>query len=205
MENIENLKKIYLKTPIPKDLSDWEQVKTRLEEKPRLSLSTYFQKGAFAFAVVLISLTTVAVGAQAAKPGDTLFPVRVMSDQIKAKITNTPSVPVEKRAQDIIDVSKSPSPRLDQAVTAYQKALDKSTQEVNKNNVITQEENLKDTLSKQEQKLEEVKKKNPDSSKKLDEAINQTKKAQGEVKGASFNKGEDEKFINNPNQLNEAN
>ena len=195
MQNLENLKKIYLKTPIPKELSDWKQLKPRLEEGHRIYLPAYFQKGAFMFAVVLLFLTTMVASAQAAKPGDRLFPIRILSDEIKAAITNTPSSPVEKRAQDIIDVSKSPSPKLDQAVTEYQKALDRSTQEVNKNNGSTQEENFKNTLSKQEQKLEEVKKENPDSSKKLDEAIDQTQKAQGEIKVDSGDKGANGKSI----------
>lgn len=186
--NREEIKKSYLKTPIPERLSTqgWIDLEQKLEDQlpPSTPYLFYIKRVSFALAVLLIFLTVLVSGAQAAQPGDKLYPVKLLADQVKAKITNNPQIPVQNRAQEVINLSKQNSPKLNQAVSQYDKTLN---QQKDQAKTPDQKQKLDQSLQTQEQKLEEVQKSQPQNE-QIEQAIDQTKKVQGEVKGASIEK-----------------
>jgi hypothetical protein len=180
--NIEQLRKIYLKTPIPTDLENngWSRVKSGLDKRggfnPRL-----IQRPIALFISLLLVLTVLTATVQAANPGDVLYPVKLLSDQIQAKVTNNPQKVIEKRAGEIVKMSDQAPEKVDRAVEEYQKAVVKTQTTVKEEDKVE----LKKTLSVQQERLEKIGDKHPEISDKVEKAIEDTKKAQGEIKGAS--------------------
>ena len=71
-------------------------------------------------------ITAIIGVAQAAKPGSPLYQVKILSDNLIAKITGNQEIKIEKRAQEVIDLATGSEEHLDEATKEYQKALDQA-------------------------------------------------------------------------------
>lgn len=185
-EILKKLKKSYLDTPIPGNLetNGWINVNSRLDRRSWLN-GPQLRKPFYFFASLVLLLTTLTATAQAAGPGDILYPIKLLSDQIQARITHNSEKVLEKRTDDIVKVSNEQSPeKVDKAVDAYRQTLIQSENSMKKEE---EKNTLRQNLDTQEQKLEQVAKDHPDISPKINKAIEETKKAQGEVEGVSNN------------------
>ncbi len=179
---LEKFRKQYLKISPPDYLEyyGWQNLSAKLDTKKTTNLNLLFGKG-LAFAVITLLLFGGVVGAaQAAKPGDALYPVKLAADETLAKVSGKPEITVEKRGQDIVNLSQKSPEQLDEANKQYQKALDNSA---NQAKDLGKQEEFKKTLDNQEQKFEREIKRNPQSANRLEKAIEQTQKARGQVKG----------------------
>lgn len=177
--NLEDLKKDYIKTQAPS--SNWINFESKLTaQSPNLRPAIKGSLTAFVLSTLIFS--TVVGSAQAAKPGQTLYPLKILSDNVVAKITGKYEVKIEKRAQDVIDVSQKSESDLDEATKAYSETLEQTKKEAQKTQT---QEKFKKTLEVQEQKLKEAQQKNSNVQDKLQDVIERTQEVRGEVKGQS--------------------
>ena len=200
-DQLEKLRKEYLKIKAPDYLvqNGWVDLQTRLsaQESPN---RRFFPKPALIFAsVILLFFAGSLTAAQAAKPGDVLYPVKLLSDDLQAKITGKEEIKLEKRAQEFIDLSNSSSEHLEEAARQYQKTLDESKNQAEKSG---RQQEFRQSLEEQEEKLRQAQDNNP-SSQDLDEAIKETQRVRGEVQGTKdeHSNGED----NNSHEGNQSN
>jgi hypothetical protein len=182
MDNLEKYRKIYLQTKVPAKLQHegWNNIRTELARQDLpTDQSNWLPRLALASLILFFSLVGVA---QAANPDQILYPVKIVTDNLTARITNQPQIPIEKRADEIIKYSQQPeSPQLNQAVNQYQKSLQQAQKDASSEGKNPQ---LKQTLEDQKDRFEQAAKSNPESSEKLQPLIDQTEKLQGEVQGA---------------------
>ncbi len=180
-DQLEKYRKLYLRTTIPATLEyeGWNNVRTQLVEHDLpFAKKSYLPGLALASIVLLVTLTSIA---QAANPGQSLYPVKLLTDDLVSKVTNKPELKIEKRGQELLELSHNPqNPKLLEAKKQYQQALNEATIEAKQP---SQKKQLKQTLKDQQQKFEDQSKSDPASSKKLESVIEQTRKAQGEVQG----------------------
>ena len=168
-----------IETPSYLVSNGWLDLSLKLENQRRFSWKLLLGRG-LVFATVVLVLSGMVVGvSQAAKPGDFLFPVKVLSEKVVAKVTNDPTIVVEHRANDLINDSSSGSNDSDKAAEEYQKSLLESKQDAQDSGK-TQE--FKKALEEQEQKLKDAAER--DSNREdLQRAIDETQKVSGEVQG----------------------
>jgi len=141
-------------------------------------------------AAVLFSGSAFGIS-QAASPGTSLYPVKLASDEILAKVTGSQELKVKKRAQEIIESASASQKQQEEALEEFQKALDQTGKEAEKSG---KSEKFRQTLDSEEEKFKKAQEKNP--SQNLEEAIKRTKNAKGEVRGQKDQKNqsdEDEK------------
>ena len=203
-EKLESLRKEYLKIgpPIYLEHHGWQDLYTKLESRQDLGLNLLFGKG-LAFGSLLLLLFGGVVGvAQAAKPGNALYQVKLAADEVAATVLQKPEIKVKRRAQEVINVSSDSKEQLDEATREYQKSLEDSRQDAQRSG---RGQDFANTLDEQEKKFRKAQEDNPESADKLEEAIKQTEQARGEVQGESDEHKEvDEdhpiESQNNPNQ-----
>src|SRR3989344_4722425 len=128
-------------------------------------------------AAVLFSGSAFGIS-QAASPGTSLYPVKLASDEILAKVTGSQELKVKKRAQEIIESASASQKQQEEALKEFQKALDQTEEEAKKSG---KSEKFRQTLDSEEEKFKKAQEKNP--SQNLEEAIKRTKNAKGEVQG----------------------
>lgn len=179
-------KKEYLETPLPEYLmyDGWRDVRIKLEPSGWSLWGLIFKRGFVFAAVTLLFLGSVVGAAQAAKPGDKLYSVKVLADRVLAQVTGNYEVKVQRRAAEVIETSKSieSTPAGDQASREYQKALDEAKMKAVRSGT---QEDLLETLEKQEEKFKKESDGNGLNKGKLDEAIEQTEKVKDEIQNVS--------------------
>lgn len=180
MKELEQLKKIYLNIRPSEQETEksWAEFKGKINSHSRFSFP-YFRYGVITLSLLVVFSAGLAGLTEAANPGSTLYPVKVLSDKVIAKVTGKPEIKIERRADDLIEVTKkSPEPapkKVEEASKQYQKALDETEKEVKKDE--KKEERINNSLNKQEEKLKEAIKENPKSEGKLEKALEKTQEA----------------------------
>jgi hypothetical protein len=185
-QELKQLKNIYLKTIVSKQERDksWSSVSHRLPKQESI-LFQYTLRYSLLFASFLIFLLLgVFTVAQAARPDEPLYPVKVLSDTIVSKVLHKPQIMVERRGKDVIDQSNSSPKQLEKATKEYKKALDEAALDIKGKDAV-QKQALKKSLNDQKDRLEKVSVINAWSKDLLQNAVAQTQKTQGEVHGAS--------------------
>ncbi len=180
-DQLENLRKEYrnLTPPVYLVHQGWSDLANQLDERQTTDLRLLFGKGLVFASVILLLFGGLVTAAQAAKPGETLYPVKLLSDSVAARVSGKPEITVEKRGQEIIDLSQKPSEQLNEATKQYQKALDDSARQAKDSG---KQQDFEKALDNQKQKFEREIEKNP-QSKGLEDAIKKTEQTQGQVQG----------------------
>ncbi|MCL5784886.1 MAG: hypothetical protein M1142_06065 [Patescibacteria group bacterium] len=194
MDELETLRKKYIAVSKPDNL-DWSSLESRLgsQEQPK---SWPVKQFLLSITAIVIVLSIFTGAAQAARPGDQLYPLRILTDNLMAKVSGDSSQVIEKRAEDIIKVSNDPK-KLGQAIEHYQQTVEDISREASGP---AKKQELKTVLKKQEQKFAAEAKKNPASQPQLNQLINQTQKDEGEVKGTKTKaKDQDQEKDNHQN------
>jgi len=129
---------------------------------------------------------------QAASPGDILYPVKVVSQDIYSKISGDIQRPIENRTEDVVGSIAGPSENLDEAIKSYENAI------TNSKNRIRDEESkqqFRQILEAQEEKLRSSSEDNDDehARDKIEELIEKTSEVKGEVKGEREGSDENER------------
>lgn len=203
-DSLEKLKSEYHSIVVPDYMIShgWMDLSLKLQAKSGFTWRIFFVRGLIFASFVFFVGTGIIGVSQAAKPGDVLFPVKVLSEKAAIAVGVDPQISVVRRADDLIDLSKNNASGLQKASDAYQKTLDESKQDAVKSGNTKE---FKQTLEKQEQKFTEAQKESEDS-KELKRAIEETAKVQGEVKGSKdSNRQNTESHENNSDRSEDSN
>lgn len=195
MKELENLKKEYLKIQTPQYLNrdGWYEISQKLDSQDKVANSMLFTRGLTFAAVTVLLLGSLFTTSQAAKPGAILYPVKILSDDVVARITGNYEANIEKRAQEVIDTQNSRE-NFDKASEEYLNTLKKSKRNAQEPD---KREQFKKTLEEQEQKLKDAQEEDQSQNEKFKEIIDETRKARGEVEGVKS------EFDNGSNHENE--
>lgn len=172
-EKLENFRKVYINSG--KNFA----APNILDQLPVQSHPHTYAIKALTLALAVVLLTGSAYGtAQAASPGTRLYPLKLLSDEVLAKITGKQESKVEKRAQDVINSADASQKQQDEALEQFQKTLEETKKEAKKSGRIQE---FRQTLDSEENNFKNAQQKNP--SQHLEQAIKQTQNAKGEVEG----------------------
>lgn len=166
-----------------------EELKLKFLENTKPSKNNFFRKYAFAvvFSILLLLGFSSVVSAQKSRPGDTLYPVKIASENMATFIN--PSFKneiIKRRSDEIKSLSReNNSTEFHEAVKSYEKELDDNSK-INSNNI---EESRKNLEEAQKNSLE-------DNKEDLEKAIIKTREVQeslekSEVKGEHTSQLED--------------
>lgn len=180
-EKLENFRKVYIgsgkKNFAPPDI---------LAQLPAQNRPYAYKLKALIVILAVVIFSGSAFGvSQAASPGTSLYPLKLASDEILAKVTGRQELKIEKRAQEVIESTNTSQKQQEEALKEFQKALDETEEEAKKSG---KSEAFRQTLDSQENKFKKAQEKNP--SHHLEEAIKRTKNAKGEVQGKKDNKSQ---------------
>lgn len=133
-EYLDNLKKEYGKTeaPLHLKLAGWEQLSRQINPT-EVKRSYWLRNLGIVFAVFMIFLMGTYKIALAALPGDFLYPVKLLSEQIIEKTSGSNQIAIDHRASEIIGLSKKQevnSQNLEQVVTEYKQNVDQAKQNI---------------------------------------------------------------------------
>lgn len=131
-EYLDSLKKEYGKTEATLHLksSGWEELSRQINP-PEITKSYWLRNLGIVFAVFVIFLLGTYKIALAALPGDILYPVKLLSENIIQKASGNNQVVIDHRADEIIGLSKEQkvnSQNLERVVTEYRDNVDQAKQ-----------------------------------------------------------------------------
>lgn len=176
-EQLELARKNYIKSSVGDIDQSWAALQTRLGAQQHFYLPKSASK---TLIIVAVLLTFAQVPIEAAKPGQFLYPVKLLSDEVIAEISGKLDYKVNRRAQEIIDLSEGNSSNLEEAQTQYRQTLEDVKKEAQKS---SRQEQFDKILEQQQQRFEKAIEKNPSGRSHLEEAIKKTKEAKSPVKG----------------------
>lgn len=173
-EKLENFRKVYISSGSKLNVAPDILAHLPAQTKPHA-----YRLKALIVILTVVSFSGSVLGvSQAASPGTTLYPVKLASDEILAKVTGRQELKIEKRAQEVIESANASQKQQDQALKEFQKALEETEEEAKKSGKFQE---FQKALDNEKDKLKKAQEKNP--SKQLEEAIKSTKKNKGEIQG----------------------
>ena len=187
-EELKKLKEEYRETQIPQYLvyNGWVDVRLKLGDRSHWPFWLFVRRIALAVLFLALIFGGVVTTSRAAAPGDFLYPVKVASENLYAKISGDYQKPIENRTQEVIKSSSGQDGNLDEAIKQYENTLNQS-----KNQPQDQEsrQQFKATLQDQEQQLRQAhdESENETEREKLQQVIERTSEIQGEIKGERDN------------------
>ncbi len=178
---IEKIKKEYLSHRPSENqaIRGWEELYDKLQlQREVLNFSPVRPALAFAALIILLFASVFTIS-RTARPGDSLYAAKVLSDRVISEVTGNYEANVEGRTQDVIEASDS-SEGIDEAIKQYEKTLEDAKKEADKKG---KSQEYRKFLEEQEQKLDETIRAKPQNQYKLNEAIKHTRRIRGEVEG----------------------
>lgn len=187
--NLNNLKKIYLSTTPSKALAEggWLELVGKLDAGRRISKFWFLQKRFVLLSAVLLlfGMFSLVKVSEAAAPGDLLYPVKRVAEDIGVVISGNRQAKVDARAKDIISTVEQNKDQktVEKATEEYKKTVTDTQNKVKKDP--QEQEKLKENLKKQEQDFENAATHNPQAAEHLNEAIESSRRGQSseDVKG----------------------
>jgi len=157
----------------------WLELREKLDKKLsfRELAFLFLVRPAFATALSIILLTgfagAVLVSAQSSLPGETLYPVKRISEDVLSSITGSKVIKLESRAQEIIILSQKEdedSDRLKESVIEYEVTVAKVEEKVEEE----EKKDIEEALEKHKEEFERIYK-NSKSKEEIKKAIEATK------------------------------
>lgn len=148
--------------------SGWDELGRRigLLETPRRSV--WLRNFAIVFAVFLIFLIGTYQVAQAAMPGDPLYPIKILSERVVQETSGSNQIVIDHRAQEIIGLSKRQEVNkedLNQVVIEYKQSVGQARQEIKTSGELNSEFQKK--LEEQHSEFDKVGRENPEIQKEI--------------------------------------
>ncbi len=190
-DELKKLKVEYRETQVPQYLiyNGWVDVRVKLTDRGGWAIWLFARRIALAVLFLALIFGGVVTTSKAAAPGDFLYPVKVASENLYAKISGDYQKPIENRTQEVIKSSSGQDGNFDEAIKQYENTLNQS-----KNQPQDQEsrQQFKATLQDQEQQLRQAhdESENETEREKLQQVIERTSEVQGEIKGERDNHGD---------------
>lgn len=189
--HLKQLRKSYLKIEPPPDLVEYGWLALRKEiaaqERPRFAFLPLFTRNVVFAITLMILLGGVFIGlvkaSQSSLPGDTLYPVKRLTETISTSVLGNQQMRIEKRAEEVVGVAKQKNNPvlLEETVKKYEEAVSKTKQEIEKSG---KKDEFQKKLKTQEQQFKDVSEQIPSAKDVLEEAIEVSKKGrESEVKG----------------------
>ena len=180
-ELLKEAKKDYLSVKPPERVTSygWLELREKLDKKLsfRELAFLFLVRPAFATALSIILLTgfagAVLVSAQSSLPGETLYPVKRISEDVLSSITGSKVIKLESRAQEIIILSQKEdedSDRLKESVIEYEVTVAKVEEKVEEE----EKKDIEEALEKHKEEFERIYK-NSKSKEEIKKAIEATK------------------------------
>ena len=178
-DQLELARKNYLKSSTlgPNIGESWEQLQSRLGKQKHIYLGSYSRP---LMVVAILATITPLFAIQASKPGQILYPAKLIADDVVAKISGKIEYKIERRGQEVIDLSTDSSQAADEATSQYQQSLQEAKTEAQKSGSFEQ---FNQILEKQQLQFEKALEKDPPAASHLEEAIQRTEEAKDQVKG----------------------
>jgi hypothetical protein len=162
-ELLKEAKKDYLAVKPPERVTTygWLELREKLDKKFSLRefLFWFLVRPAFATALSILLLTgfagAVLVSAQNSLPGETLYPVKRISEDVVASVTGSKMIKLEGRAQEIIILSQKEdedSDRLKESVIEYEVTVAKVEAKVEEE----EKKDIEETLEKHKSEFERI-------------------------------------------------
>lgn len=203
-DRLEKLRKDYVSIHPKHEFSQsgWQDLYARLDTKPKLVFffMPSFARGVVFAALFILILTASTVGlVQASRqslPGEPLYPVKRISENVSLLIYKDPKSRVENRAQEIINLAQEEKDgnRLQKITQEYKKTVLETKEEIQKSG--KSKEEFEKILEKQEKQFEEAIKNGSSYQNQLEEAIEtsrQGRDSREEEKEDDKNKQEENK------------
>lgn len=187
MENyLKRLKKEYLKTAVPKSLSEdgWLNLEEKLVEVKNPFVSNWYPRFAYAslgFVILFAGLFGFMRATWAADPGDILYPVKRISEKAVVSTTGNKQIHVDNRAKEIINLTQKKEKNethLKETIDEYNKAVSEVKKDTDKS-----EEDKKEFEEKLERQKEQFKQASQNNSSEEDskEAVKTAKEGLNKV------------------------
>lgn len=181
-EQLKQLKEYYRKEELNSDQLErlWLQLSAKLPDKQD-AVHRYSPSFAMASLLIIVVLGLSFQLVSAAQPSSALYPVRLIADNLGARVTGNYDKVLEKRAEDIIKAAKKQSVvEVKEAAKAYSESL-RSVKTASPSS--QKKENVRETLRKATQKLKTVTPANSQAKTIIENAIKSTSQTVQEVKG----------------------
>ncbi|QQG42997.1 MAG: hypothetical protein HYW45_02160 [Candidatus Daviesbacteria bacterium] len=170
---LDQLKQTYLQTQPSKRLVKfgWVNLKPRLVDEreeqilfvriPRQNFAHFVSFTVVVLIIVLGTFFGLIEVAQAALPGEPLYPLKRLSETIISTVSPTSNVAVEHRAKEVLDLSKKgkQNQSLKRAVEEYKEAVLESRQKIAPSS--SGEQEFQQRLEEQEEQFREARKSGP--------------------------------------------
>lgn len=180
-ELLKEAKKDYLAVKPPERVTSygWLELREKLDKKFSLRelLFWFLVRPVFATALSILLLTgfagAVFVSAQNSLPGETLYPVKRISEDVLSSITGSKVIKLEGRAQEIIILSQKEdedSDRLKESVIEYEVTVAKVEEKAEEE----EKKDIEETLEKHKEEFEKIYKETK-SKEEIRKAIEATK------------------------------
>jgi hypothetical protein len=171
-EYLNDLKKEYSKTEATWHLkvSGWEKLSRQIDPT-EIKKNHWLKNFGIAFAVFAIFLLGTYKMASAALPGETLYPVKLISEEIIQKVSGSNQVAIDNRANEIISLSQEQgidNQNLEQIVADYKENVNEARQsfEVTGKSSI----DFQNKLDEQHSEFEKIGKDHPDIEDEIKDA-----------------------------------
>lgn len=181
---LEQLKKSYINNePSGKFLSQgWESLEKNLGKQKDGWFNYFYKHGAVVAGIVLIlilgSVFSLFQVAQGSLPGEPLYPVKKISEEVMS--VAKPQVKVENRAREIVDMAKNrkDQKKLEKTIKEYEENVEKERRKASRSE--KEKEKLIRKLKKQEEEFEKISEKS-EFHEEIKKAINITRSGRSEV------------------------
>ena len=180
---LEEAKREYQQTPVPEYLkyNGWPDLRVKLQDRGYGWKGLVLRRGLAFFGILVFMAASVVAAAQAAKPGEGLYTVKVLADKVYARVTGNYESAIQRRADDVINSAGSQSKgEIESAKKEYEAVLNEAKKEVEDSG---KNEDFKKALEDQEQKFKQKLENDPENEEHIKEVIEETERIRGEVKG----------------------
>lgn len=173
---LEKFKEVYLnKRATPRlSMDGWSEISAKIDGMPSQFL--FWRKS---WAVALLSILLIAGGSfvfytnvSAALPGDRLYPVKILSEDIILKVTGNNQIKINNRAGEIIDLSDEKSEDT-KALQTVSKEYSEEVKKIKSDPEVSKEkkEDLQKHLEEDNKKFTETVQRNPEVEQDIKSAI----------------------------------
>ncbi len=188
-DELKKLKEYYSDVTLENEQVDelWMQLSNRLPDKQDTA-HRFSPSFAMASLVVIVALGISFQLVSAAQPTSALYPIRLLADNMGAKVTGNYDKVLEKRTEDIIEAAKKNSTsEVKEAAKAYSDSLNT----VNTASPSSEKkESVREALRRSAQKLKTVTPANPKAQTIIEDTIKSTNQPVQDVRGANnLNRG----------------
>lgn len=202
-DKLENLKKDYVNN-VPQDHTihnNWQQLSSKLDTQKQTAARS-IPRSLAVLVLASLAFSGFIATAQAAKPGQKLYSVKILSENVYSKATGDQEFKIGRRAQEVIETSDN-GESFDEASKQYQQAINDAKDEA-KDAEEDEKEDLRKKLEEQEKRFQQALDQKPKNKSRLEGILERTRRTRGEVKGKKDQESQDQNNNKGKNENNDG-